>query len=468
MPNPGRYFDPDPVVGGLAQQLYSMVKDLPLVCPHGHVDPRILVDNSPFPDPAALFVIPDHYVFRMLYSQGVPMESLGVPRIDGGPVETDPRKIWRTFAGKFYLFRGTPSGCWLKDELEGVFGIEEPLNAASAMRIYDQISEKLASPEFLPRALFERFNIEVLCTTDAATDTLRSHRRLRESGWQGRVLPTFRPDAAVDIAAPAWREEIRRLASLTGNDITSFKTYIAALERRRSYFRSMGATATDHAVVQPHAEELPAAETERIFESALRGQAGPDDAARFTSHMLMEFARMSAEDGMVMQLHAGCWRDHNGAINQVFGQDKGCDIPVSCEFTRNLHGLLNRFGNHPKFRLVLFTLDESNYSRELAPLAGHYPAVRLGPPWWFHDSIQGMIRYRQQVTETAGIYNTAGFNDDTRAFISIPARHDLSRRMDANFLAGLAARNIVTMEEAGEMIVELAGKLARDTYRLGS
>jgi glucuronate isomerase len=421
----------------------------------------MLADDLAVPNPAALFVVPDHYLFRMLYSQGVPLEELGVPRLDGGPVETDPRKIWQRLADKFYLFRGTPSGCWLRDELAGVFGIEEPLTGDSAMSAYDQISQKLATPEFRPRALFDRFRIEVLCTTDAATDSLEHHRKIRESGWKGRVLPTFRPDAAVNILAPAWPGEIEKLGG-----ITSFKKYIAALEKRRVFFKSMGAVSTDHAVVQPYAEELPAAEAEAIFTRALWGQASQEDARRFTAHMLMEFARMSAEDGLVMQLHAGSWRNHNQVIFEKFGLDKGCDIPVASEFTLNLRPLLNKFGNDPRLRLVLFTLDESTYSRELATLAGHYPAVRLGPPWWFHDSIQGMLRYRQQVTETAGIYNTAGFNDDTRAFLSIPARHDLCRRVDSGFLAGLVARHIIDMEDAEQMIVDLSYNLAVDTYRL--
>ena len=334
------------------------------------------------------------------------------------------------------------------------------------MRIYDRISEKLETPEFRPRALFERFKIEVLCTTDAATDTLKHHRQIRESGWSGRVLPTFRPDSAVAILAPGWREEIRQLGRLTGIAVESFKDFIAALEKRRTVFRMSGATSTDHAVVQPYTEELTAAEAEAIFARALKGQATEEDAGRFTAHMLMEFARMSAEDGLVMQLHAGSWRNHNRPVFEAFGSDKGCDIPVATEFTRNLHALLGKFGNHSRFRLVLFTLDESTYSRELAPLAGHYPALRLGPPWWFHDSIQGMLRYRQQVSETAGIYNTAGFNDDTRAFVSIPARHDLSRRVDSSFLAGLVARHIISLEDAGEMIVDLAYNLVRETYRL--
>jgi glucuronate isomerase len=468
MRSPDRYFEPEPEVRAIARKLYERVAGLPLICPHGHVDPRILAEDAPFPNPAALLIVPDHYLLRMLYSQGVSMESLGVPRLDAGPVETDPRKVWQRFAEKFYLFRGTPSGCWLLDELEGVFGIEGPLNAETAAGIYDRISEKLATPEFRPRALFEKFRIDALCTTDTATDSLEHHRKLRESGWKGRVLPTFRPDAAVGILAPGWRGEIEKLSRLAGKDIGTFKDLVQALEDRRAFFKSMGAVSTDHAVVQPYTEELTPSEAETIFSRALAGRATEQDGLRFTAHMLMEMARMSSEDGLVMQLHPGSWRSHNQAIFDAFGPDRGCDIPVATEYTQNLRALLNKYGNNASFRLVLFTLDESTYSRELAPLAGHYPALRLGPPWWFHDSIQGMIRFRQRVTETAGIYNTAGFNDDTRAFLSIPARHDLSRRVDSSFLAGLVARHIIEMADAEEMIVDLAYNLARETYRLGA
>jgi len=467
MRHPDRYFDPDPAVRSIARELYRGIADLPLVCPHGHVDPRLFADDSPFPDPAALIVIPDHYIFRMLYSRGIPLERLGIPRADGGAVEQDPRKIWQRFAENFYLFRGTPTGCWIADELALVVGSEEPLNAASGMRIYDQLCEKLARPEFRPRALFERFRIEVLCTTDAATDALEAHRKIRESGWKGRILPTFRPDLAIDILHPQWKREIEKLGALGGREIVDFPGYVAALETRPAVFKSRGATSTDHACLTPYTERLSAAEADNIFQRALAGHADSHDARRFTAHMLMEMARMSSEDGLVMQLHPGCWRNHNLTVARAFGPDKGCDIPVATEYTANLHALLNEFGNHPNFRLVLFTLDESTYARELAPLAGHYPAVRLGPPWWFHDSLQGMIRYREQVTETAGIYNTAGFNDDTRAFPSIPVRHDLSRRMDANFLARLVARHQIEMREAAEIMPDLAANLAKETYRLG-
>ena len=461
-----RYFDSDPVTREVARALYARVATLPLVCPHGHVDPRLLADNAPFPDPAALIVIPDHYVIRMLYSQGVPMESLGIPRLDGGPVEGDPRRIWQVFADHFYLFRGTPSGAWLTHELADVFGIDEPLIGQTASRIYDRLVDALSRDEFRPRALFERFNIEVLCTTDAATDTLEDHQRIRGSGWAGDIRPTFRPDLAINILHPLWKKEMERLEQLTGLAVTSYAAYVRALERRRAFFKTMGATATDHAASTPYTSELTPTETEAIFQAALQGEATENDAIAFTGHMLMEMARMSVDDGLVMQLHPGSFRNHNEFVFQRFGPDRGCDIPMATEYTRNLRPLLNKYGNNPRFRMVLFTLDETTYSRELAPLAGHYPALRLGPPWWFHDSVEGMTRFRERVTETAGIYNTAGFNDDTRAFPSIPARHDLARRVDANYLARLVARHIVDRAAAEEMMVDLAYNLARRTYNL--
>ncbi len=466
MLHPDRYFSPIPAVRAIARELYGSVASLPLVCPHGHVDPRLLALDEPFPDPAALIVVPDHYVVRMLYSQGVPMEDLGIPRLDGAPVETDPRRIWQRFADHFHLFRGTPSGAWLTHEFETVFGVDEPLTSASAMRIYDRIQACLARPEFRPRALFERFDIEVLCTTDAATDTLQWHARIRESGWSGRVRPTFRPDLAVGILHPGWRREIERLGELTAVEITDYTRYIRALESRRAFFKEMGATATDHAAETPWTTRLSAHDAERLFDRALRGTATDDDARVFTAHMLMEMARMSVEDGLVMQLHPGSARNHNRLVFERFGPDRGADIPLATEYTRNLQPLLNAYGNDPRFTLVLFTLDESTYSRELAPLAGHYPALRLGPPWWFHDSVEGMLRFRYAVTETAGIGNTAGFNDDTRAFPSIPARHDVARRVDATFLADLVSRHIVTLEDAHEMMRALSYELAKRTYRL--
>jgi len=461
------FFDPDPAQRELARQLYTSAAGLPIVSPHGHVDPWLFVDeNASFGSPAQLLIIPDHYVYRMLYSQGIPLEALGVPRLDGGPVEQDPRKIWQLFADHFYLFRGTPTGIWLTLELRQVFGCQQPLNSATAQEIYDQIEAQLSSPEFRPRRLFERFNIEVLCTTDPAWDRLEAHQAIRSSGWKGNVRPTFRPDGVVNLDAPGWRANIDRLSEASGVEVSSYASFIQALEKQRAHFKALGATATDHAALTPRTEVLEAAEAEAIFQRALKGAARPEDAPRFTAHMLVEMARMSVEDGLVMQIHPGSLRNHNPLVFNGFGLDKGADIPIAVEFTRALQPLLERFGNDPRLRLILFTLDESTYARELAPLAGHYPSVFLGPPWWFHDSPNGMRRYFDQVIETAGLYNTTGFNDDTRAFPSIPARHDVWRRVSADWLAGLVIHGLISLEEAAEMMVDLAVGLARRAYRL--
>src|SRR5689334_22021264 len=439
-----RYFDPNPAQRDVAGQLYQSVAALPLICPHGHVDPRLFSDpDYSFGSPTELLILPDHYVVRMLYSQGVPLETLGITRRDGGPLERDPRKIWQVFADNFHLFRGTPSGLWLKDELREIFGVSAKLSSETAQDVYDQIAAQLSQPGFRPRALFERFKIEVLCTTDPATDTLTEHQAVRSSGWQGRILPTFRPDALLEIDAPDWCASMETLSEVSRIQVGDYRSYIQALEQRRAHFKALGATASDHGVLVPHTQELSAREAAAIFQNALRGKATADEAARFSGHMLMEMARMSVDDGLVMQLHAGSLRDHNGPLFEGFGSNIGADIPVATEFTRNLRALLDRYGNDPRFGLILFTLDETTYARELAPLAGHYPALKLGPPWWFHDSLNGMARYFDQIMETAGLYNTVGFNDDTRAFCSIPARHDLWRRASANWIASLVVRGIV-------------------------
>jgi glucuronate isomerase len=463
-----RCFDSDPVVRRMARSLYEETRDLPLICPHGHVDPKVLAENVPFENATSLFVTPDHYILRMLYSRGIPMESLGVPTRDGTAVERDPRKIWQTFGEHYYLFRGTPTGFWLDHELHELFLVRRKLTGDTAQTIYDAIEERLASPEFRPRALFERFRIEALVTTDAATDTLESHRAIRESGWAGRVLPSFRPDALFQIAAPQWRDELAALARISGEELSDVATFLRILSERRAYFKSLGATSTDHGVEQPYTEQFSIDEMARLFARGLSGKATPDDQRRFEAQMLMAMASMSIEDGLVMQIHAGALRNHNSQLFDRFGPNTGADIPVATEYTRNLRPLLNAYGNDARLTLVLFTLDESTYSRELAPLAGHYPAVRLGPPWWFHDSIEGMNRFRRQTMETAGIYNTAGFNDDTRAFCSIPARHDLSRRVDANFLAALVARHLIDMRDARQLARALAYELAKETYKLNS
>ena len=447
--------------------MYDATRGLPLISPHGHVDPRILAEDAPFPEPTSLIVQPDHYILRLLYAHGVRLEDLGVRRRDAGPVETDPCIVWQRFADHYYLFRGTPTGAWLDHELHEVFGIGERLSGDTAPRIYDEIREKLGSPEFRPRALFERFNIEVLATTDGATDLLEHHRAIRESGWKGRVIPTFRPDALFRIADPGWPRALDALGRADGKPVRDFLGFMRALADRRAYFKSLGATATDHAVLEPVTGALEGEEAERLFHQARQGEVTPADERRFTAHLLVEMARLSLEDGLTMQIHAGALRDHNRLVFERFGPDLGGDMPVATEFTRNLRPLLNAYGNDPRLTLVLFTLDESTYSRELAPLAGHYPAVRLGPPWWFFDSMEGMRRFRERTTETAGIYKTAGFNDDTRAFCSIPARHDLARRMDANYLAGLVGRHVIDESDARAMAHALAYDLAKQAYKLG-
>jgi len=475
-----RFFASDPAQRVVARALYERVAGLPIVSPHGHVDPRLLADpDARFGDPAELFVMPDHYILRMLYSQGVPLESLGLrprpavaspgdepPDADRPAVEADHRAIWQRFADRIGLFRATPSGIWFAVALREVFGVEAPLTGANASRIYDDLSAKLASPDFSPRRLFERFRIETLCTTDDAADPLDAHRAIRESSWAGDVRPTFRPDAFFDVAAPGWPARIDRLSEVVGEDVDTALGLVEALERRRGHFVRMGAVATDHGIETATLEPLSDAEAGAIFARGMRGAATPDDARRFTGHMLLEMARMSVEDGLVMQLHVGSLRNHNRPLFERLGPDVGADIPVAAEFTRGLRTLLDRFGNDPRFRLIVFTLDETAYARELAPLAGHYPALRIGPPWWFHDSLNGMARWFDQVVETAGLANTAGFNDDTRAFCSIPVRHDVWRRASCNWLAGLAVRGIVGETDAAEMAHELAYDLAKRAYRL--
>jgi glucuronate isomerase len=458
MLNPDRFFSPDPATQDIARDLYQTVATLPIISPHGHVDPRLFADpNATFGTPADLFIIPDHYVTRMLYSQGIPLETL---------LTGDHRKIWKLFCENFHLFRGTPSGIWLTHELSEVFGVDEKPNASNADRLFDSVSDKLSSPDYSPRQLFERFNLEVLATTDAATDMLEHHQTLRQSGWRGRVIPTFRPDGVVNLDTPNWCANINKLSEVSNITVVDYSSFIRALEQRRAYFKSMGATATDHASLTPATAELTLAAADEIFQRTLKGESESNDAPQFTAHMLMEMARMSMDDGLVMQLHPGSLRNHNEIILNKFGLDKGADIPIQTEYTRNLLPLLNKYGTDAHLTLILFTLDETTYSRDLATLAGHYPALKLGPPWWFHDSLNGMARYFDQVMETAGLYNTAGFNDDTRAFCSIPARHDVWRRASANWLAGLVTRHIVDKNDASEMMNELTVGLARRAYKL--
>lgn len=463
--HPDRALPPDERQRAVAREIYQQTASLPLICMHGHVDAAVLAGNTPFADPAHLLVVPDHYVTRMMVSQGVPAEALGVPRRDGGPVETDSRAIWRTFCAHWKYYRGTPSRYWLEHELVEVFGVDVVPSAETADAIYDRIAARIAEPDFRPQQLLDRFGIELISTTDPATSDLRHHARLAEQGLGERVVPTLRPDAVVHLDRPTWRGDIEALAKVSGEDTSTYEGYLAALRERRAAFVAAGGLATDHGHLSADTTPMSTAVAEKIYAHALESRVGPADSQAFAAHMLFVMAGMSCEDGLVMQIHPGVLRDHHDAFFRSHGPDTGFDIPVAAEFTRSLRPMLQAYGHDPRLRAILFTVDETVYSRELAPLAGAYPSVRLGAPWWFLDSPDGMRRFREAAVDTAGFYNTSGFVDDTRAFASIPARHDLARRVDAGFLARLVCEHRLGMDEAAETAVDLAYHLPRLAYR---
>jgi glucuronate isomerase len=474
-----RLFPADSATRAIAQRLFKEVRELPIVSPHGHTQAEWFATNAAFPDPARLFIVPDHYIFRMLYSQGVALEDLGVGTY-GATAEAqkafDARRVWRIFAEHYYLFRGTPTRLWLDYIFQNLFELKERLTPKNADAYFDAISAALATPEFLPRALYEDFKIEVLATTDSPLDSLEHHLALRKSGRRGRVIPTFRPDAVVDPDFADFATNVARLGEMTGEDTATWRGYLAALRKSRERFKGAGATATDHGHPTAATANLDSIEATKLFDRVMRNaQPGTHieshaqhaaDAELFRAQMLTEMARMSIDDGLVMQLHPGAFRNHNADVHTRFGRDVGGDIPTATDYVHALRPLLNRFGNDARLTLIVFTLDESAYSRELAPLAGHYPALRLGPAWWFHDSPEGMMRFRELTTETAGFYNTVGFNDDTRAFLSIPTRHDVARRIDCVFLARLVVEHRLEEDEARELAIDLAGNLARKAYKL--
>lgn len=457
-----RLFPADPATRAIAKRLHAEIKDLPLVSPHGHTQAAWFAHNQPFPDPAKLFVQPDHYVFRMLYSQGVPLGDLEI----GAPEVRNPRKVWRLFAENYYLFRGTPTRLWLDYAFQELFGLTERLSAKNADYYHDTIAEKLRTPEFLPRALYERFRLEVLATTDSPLDSLSDHRAIRDSGWKARILPTFRPDSVVDPDFDGFRQNITELGKQTREDTSNWTGYLHALETARARFQQLGCTATDHGHPTARTANLSRHEAANLYSAVLSGTADTTQREIFRAQMLTEMAQMSMADGLVMQIHPGSFRNHNRQLYEQYGRDVGADIPAPTDYVYGLRPLLDRFGNEPNFTVILFTLDESSYSRELAPLAGHYPCLRLGPPWWFYDSPEGMRRFREMTTETAGFYNTVGFNDDTRAFLSIPARHDVARRMDCAYLATLVAEHRLDEDEALDVARDLAYNLVRRAYKL--
>lgn len=470
MLHPDRLFPADPDTRRVARALYREVQDLPIISPHGHTDPSWFALNEPFDNPAELLIKPDHYVFRMLYSQGIGLDRLGIADAEGAQTAVSPEAVWALFAEHYYLFRGTPSRMWLDHVFADVFGLTDTLCADNAELYYATIDTALKSDAFRPRALFERFNIEVLATTESPLDTLAHHASLQQGGWPGRVITTFRPDPVVDPEYKGFADNLQALAERTGEDTDSYQGYLQALRRSRQEFINHGATATDHGHPTARTAVLSDTEAEKLFENVrhhcVRRSPNAEQAELFRAHMLTEMARMSLDDGLVMQIHPGSHRNHNAWLFEHYGRDKGADIPTRTDYVSALRPLLNAYGNETNFNLIVFTLDESSYSRELAPLAGHYPALKLGPAWWFHDSPEGMRRFREQTTETAGFYNTVGFNDDTRAFLSIPARHDMARRVDCAFLARLVVEHRLHEDEAAATAADLACHLARRAYRL--
>jgi glucuronate isomerase len=462
--NDDRLLPAEPGTRAIARELYRSVRDLPIISPHGHTDPAWFAYNAAFPNAADLLLTPDHYLFRMLHSQGVSLDQLGVTTRDGART-TDPREAWRLFASNQHLFRGTPSALWLAHVFHDLFGLEVALEAATADAYFDRIGEALATDAFRPRALFERFNIEVLATTESPSDDLEHHRAIRGSGWGGRVITAYRPDPVIDAEHEQFGEAMARFAELSGQNVRSWRGYLQAHRIRRAAFAALGATSTDHGHPTAATADLTPQEAEALFHCIL-GKPTAAEAELFRAQMLTEMARMSIDDGLVMQIHPGSFRNHSRSLFDRYGRDKGADIPTATDYVHALKPLLDRFGDDPGLSLIVFTLDETAYSRELAPLAGVYPALKLGPAWWFHDSPEGMRRFREQTTETAGFYNTVGFNDDTRAFLSIPARHDVARRVDCAFLARLVAEHRLAADEAAEVAIDLAYALPKRAYKL--
>ncbi|MBY0613067.1 MAG: glucuronate isomerase [Beijerinckiaceae bacterium] len=460
-----RLFPAETKAREVARRLYAEVKDLPIVSPHGHTDPRWYAEDKPFPDPATLFVVPDHYIFRMLYSQGIDLDDLGIGRSE--PLsEAEARKVWRLFASHYHLFQGTPTRLWLNHSFETLFGFTQRLSATNADHYYDVIADHLATPDFRPRALFRRFNIEAIATTESPLDPLASHQAIRASGWNGRVITAYRPDPVVDPDFNGFRANIDAFGDLTGCDTSTWKGYLDAHRKRRAFFKTFGATSTDHGHPSARTADLPPVQAEALFAKIMSGHFSSEDAELFRGQMLTEMAAMSLDDGLVLQIHPGSSRNHNAKLFERFGRDMGADIPTPTDYVRALKPLLDRFGNEKQLTIILFTLDETSYSRELAPLAGHYPCLKLGPPWWFFDSPEGMMRFRELATETAGFYNCVGFNDDTRAYLSIPARHDVARRVDCAYLANMVTSHRIDEDEAGDIAVKLAYTLAKEAYKL--
>ena len=466
VPHPDRLLPADPAVREIARSLYELEKDQPIVSPHGHVDPRLLLDDEPFRDPTSLFITPDHYVNRLMHARGVDLGDLGVAQ---GPLdEKASRRAWHLLAEHWHAYAGTPSRYWMEHEFSEVFGLETVLNPRTADAMYDEIADKLTRPEFRPRALFDQFKIEVLATTDDPVDDLAPHDALAaDTSFAGRVIPTFRPDKYLEPARADFPELVAALGESAGVDTGTYDGHLEAMRTRRLYFRDHGAVSSDHAHIDPGTERLAIEDARRLYTAAREGTIGADEAVALRRHLLADQARLAAEDGLVMTLHPAVSRNHSDAMFEKFGADVGFDIPVAVDFVHHLRPMLNDVGHSEHFRTVLFTIDETVFSREIAPLAGVYPSVYAGAPWWFIDSPDAILRFRRAVSETLGYTRTSGFIDDTRAFCSIPARHDMSRRIDATHLAGLVAEHRMRLEDAVELVATLPTQQPREVFRLG-
>ena len=455
-----RLFPSDPNIRAIARDLHQRVASAPIVSPHGHVPARWIAQDQPFSDPTDLLISHDHYVTRLLHASGVGLEELGV-----GSAAVEPRAAWRTLAANWRSFAGTAAGYWMEEELAEVLGIREALAPESADRIYEQIQARLDEPGFRPRALLDRFGIEILATTDDPLDDLAHHVAIAKAGVGTRVVPTFRPDRYLDPESVEFGAAVENLLGATGQP-GSFAGYLAALQDRREYFLRHGAVSADHGVEEPVALDLTPGEADRHFQHILAGTADESVHRAFRAHMLMQMARMSVEDGLVMTVHAGVIRNHSAATFRRFGPDTGSDFPRRTDFVNALRPLLDRFGLERDFHLVLFAVDEAVYSREIAPMASFYPSVYVGAPWWFLDAPDAMARVRSAVTETAGFSRGSGFIDDTRAFLSIPARHDTARRADAGFLARLVVEGRISTSSAEAIIDDIVGPQPKRVFKL--
>ena len=467
--NEARLFPADPSIRAIAIRLYKEIAELSIISPHGHTDPAWFSVNEHFSNAAELLLTPDHYLLRMLYSQGVELADLGICSVNNqsGKIAT-PREAWRIFAKHFYLFYGTPSAMWLNYVFANIFHITVQLNEQTADHYFDTVGECLRRDEFRPRTLFDAFNIELLATTESSVDTLNHHEIIRQSDWNGNIIPTYRPDPVVDPEHEQFSTALPELGELTGEDTYTWQGYLNAHRERRADFIKTGATASDHGHPTAMTADLSMAQSGKLFNKIISGKFATTDAEMFRGQMLTEMAKMSIDDGLVMQIHPGSFRNHNAQLFQDYGRDMGADIPQRTDYVRALKPLLDRFGNEKNLSIILFTLDETTYSRELAPLAGHYPILKLGPAWWFHDSPEGMLRFRMHTTETAGFYNTVGFNDDTRAFLSIPARHDMARRLDCAFLARYVSEHRIDEDSAHQIALDLTYNLPKRTYRIST